>query len=680
MPKTTRASAQYIALALFFALAATYQTRFLIDLWRDFTFRYSAPPFTSGTPWPTTVDVFDRAQEAGLQPGDEINAIDGRSVDGWSDLFRPIRLKRPGDTIAVIAEREGIERRVVIPLTSVRSKRISVPVYTHAALMLVLMPVFCLLLGFGVAAIRPRDPMAWLLLILLVSLSQNFMSNVGVNGWSQGLRILSHFYRALGTLWPASMVLFGIYFTSRWRIDARYPWIKWLLIAPLVAQTLFTMAMQTGMSESYRTVEPLVDTFSRRGPAGTVAGLLGIVLFFVAIGSKSRDPDNDKDARRRFRLLLWGSAVSLIPLSCLLVFLLIYGFRDNLWSAVPTMLTLLFPVTIAHVIVVHRAMDVRVAIRQGVRSTFVRNGVHVLQVIVSAAVVILITILTGRREMPLAARLAVVSLAVASVFFVRTIARSVADWVDRRFFRESYRADGILSDLSAQVSQMLEILPLFQTVAERLSSTLHVPKVAFLVAQNGGFEPAFALGYEALPPVRFVERAGTIVQLEPSRDRCACVTRMGLPGSTMSATRNGGNWTAWGRSSCFRWREGIGCSASSAWARSVPKSPTPRRTFGSLLRSRCRPAWRSTIVNSPRPWRTRSRNESCSTGRSRSPARCSSGCSHRPLLPSKDSNTRARAGRLAVSAATTTTFSSCRTEVLAWPLAMFRVRAYQPRS
>lgn len=61
---------------------------------------------------------------------------------------------------------------------------------------------------------------------------------------------------------------------------------------------------------------------------------------------------------------------------------------------------------------------------------------------------------------------------------------------------------------------MLETLPLLQTVAERLSSTLHVPKVAFLVAQNGGFEPAFALGYDALPPVRFVERAGTIVQLE----------------------------------------------------------------------------------------------------------------------------------------------------------------------
>ena len=61
---------------------------------------------------------------------------------------------------------------------------------------------------------------------------------------------------------------------------------------------------------------------------------------------------------------------------------------------------------------------------------------------------------------------------------------------------------------------MLETVPLLQTVVERLSSALHVPKVAFLVAQNGGFEPAFALGYDALPPVRFVEQDGTIVELE----------------------------------------------------------------------------------------------------------------------------------------------------------------------
>lgn len=144
-----------------------------------------------------------------------------------------------------------------------RSKRISVLVYVHAALMLVLLPAFCILLGFGVAAIRPRDPMAWLLLVMLVSLSQNFMSNVSVLGWPQWLRIPSHVYRALGTFSPACMLLFGIYFTSRWRVDIRHPWIKWLVIVPVTGMTLFTMVMQIGISDAYRTVEPLVDLFSR---------------------------------------------------------------------------------------------------------------------------------------------------------------------------------------------------------------------------------------------------------------------------------------------------------------------------------------------------------------------------------------------------------------------------------
>ena len=249
MPKTTRASAQYIALTLFFAFAATYQTRFLIDLWRDFTFQYRLRRSRSVRRGPRSSRSSSarRRRDYDRATGSMRLMVD--SVDGSSDLIRPIRLKRPGDTIEVIAEREGIERRVVIPLTSVRSKRISATVYTHAALMHVVMPAFCLLLGFGVAAIRPRDPMAWLLLILLVSVSQNSLSNVSVSGWPQWLRIPSHVYRALGTFSPACMLLFGIYFTSRWRVDIRLPWIKWLVIVPVTGMTLFTMVMQIGISE-----------------------------------------------------------------------------------------------------------------------------------------------------------------------------------------------------------------------------------------------------------------------------------------------------------------------------------------------------------------------------------------------------------------------------------------------
>ena len=136
---------------------------------------------------------------------------------------------------------------------------------------------------------------------------------------------------------------------------------------------------------------------------------------------------------------------------------------------------------------------------------------------------------------------------------------------------------------------MLETVPLLQTVVERLSSALHVPKVAFLVAQNGGFEPAFALGYDALPRFGSSNRTARSLSWSVGSDRCACAVRMRLPGSTMSAPRNAGSWNALKRRSSFLWREGIDCWASSASGTNVPRSRTPRPTFGSSLLSPLRP-------------------------------------------------------------------------------------------
>ena len=51
-------------------------------------------------------------------------------------------------------------------------------------------------------------------------------------------------------------------------------------------------------------------------------------------------------------------------------------------------LMLLFPITLAYVIVVHRAMDVRVVIRQGLQYGLATTGIRVLQIILTAAVLI----------------------------------------------------------------------------------------------------------------------------------------------------------------------------------------------------------------------------------------------------------------------------------------------------
>ena len=92
------------------------------------------------------------------------------------------------------------------------------------------------------------------------------------------------------------------------------------------------------------------------------------------------------DAKRRLRLLYVGSSVALAPACILFVTQNIKGgeleqiFPE--WFVLSALsLMLLFPITLAYVIVVHRAMDVRVVIRQGLQYALATRGIRVLQVV-----------------------------------------------------------------------------------------------------------------------------------------------------------------------------------------------------------------------------------------------------------------------------------------------------------
>ncbi|MEJ7607196.1 MAG: GAF domain-containing protein [Bryobacteraceae bacterium] len=502
-------------LTLLFALTAVYHLHFWRDVWQDFTFRYTAPPFWLYAPWPTVIAfIHDTAEPAGLKIGDRVVSVDGRRMDGLSDLLRPVRQKAPGQSIQVEAVRDGRTQVYTIPLRSVRTKQIGVLVYAYAAVMFFLMPAVSLLLGFGVAAIRPRDPMAWLLLFLMVSLAQFSVGNVSIMGWPAWIRLPSHLYRSLSAVWPICLIWFGIYFPQRWAVDRRWPWIKWVILAPLIALVVLSAVVNLGMAEAFRAVEVLTPIQDRAFPIYRSISMAGVSLFILAIGWKSKHSELGSDARRRLRLVLWGTAVSMTPLFILLLYSLRFGFKDNPWSALAIMMTFLFPVTLAYVIVVHQAMDVRVVVRQGVQYAFARRGIVVLQMIVSILVILGVTIYTGRPEAGLGQRLGAVVAAVTSIFLVRTFASRIGSWVDRRFFREAYNSDAVLSDLSEDVRTMVETQPLLRTVADKLAATLHVPQVVMMVANGGYFEPAYATGSDGLSGIQFPRNAGTAARLE----------------------------------------------------------------------------------------------------------------------------------------------------------------------
>jgi phosphoserine phosphatase RsbU/P len=222
---------------------------------------------------------------------------------------------------------------------------------------------------------------------------------------------------------------------------------------------------------------------------------------------------SSRDARRRLLLLDAGAVASTVGLIVALVAIRrVVILSGSGWASfLLLMMVLAFPLTMAYVIVVHRAMDVRVVIRQGLQYVLATSSALVLQVAIS--VVIIITAATLSADVSVPRRIALISIGFAVLAGVRGFAQRLRGWIDRRFFREAYEADAILNDLASKVRMIVEIGPLLETVATRIAESLHVPRVAILLASEGTFQPAYALGYPSPLTVAIPEQSLTVKRL-----------------------------------------------------------------------------------------------------------------------------------------------------------------------
>jgi len=190
----------------------------------------------------------------------------------------------------------------------------------------------------------------------------------------------------------------------------------------------------------------------------------GRMLYF-AISRKSARATNP-DARRRLSLLHGGASISMTPLFILIVVNLVLGRpaienSSALFTFAVFLMLLGFPLTMAYVIVVERAMDVRVVIRQGVQYLLASRGVLFLQILLSAMVIFAAASLSI-DGMNRPQRIRLMAAGVASVALIQVFAKKTRTWIDRRFFREAYDAEQILSDLANKVRTMVETGPLLE--------------------------------------------------------------------------------------------------------------------------------------------------------------------------------------------------------------------------
>ena len=167
-------------------------------------------------------------------------------------------------------------------------------------------------------------------------------------------------------------------------------------------------------------------------------------------------------------------------------------------------------------VVVQRAMDVRLVIRQGLQYTLARRGVFVVQILLSAALFVVVAALTASHAVKPVGTVVVLAVGVWGIFLVHGATQRVAIWIDRRFFRDAYNAEQILSELAEEVRTMVET-QLLETVTGRIADALHVPRMAVLLDGSGFYRPAYAMGYGSLPAVAFPEAAATVQVLKKER-------------------------------------------------------------------------------------------------------------------------------------------------------------------
>ena len=172
------------------------------------------------------------ATAAGVRDGDIVAGVEGRPLKGITDYYSAVRRARRGDRLNLqlgAGSASAAVKTVSIelqPLQLLAASRVLAFLFT--ALFVVVMPLFCLALGFWVAAVRVGDRAAWLLLVLMLSISvlvnQSARTMFGRSDPLQPL--LTAYVVFFSNIAPVALVLFAIAFPDRLAFDRRHPWVS----------------------------------------------------------------------------------------------------------------------------------------------------------------------------------------------------------------------------------------------------------------------------------------------------------------------------------------------------------------------------------------------------------------------------------------------------------------------
>lgn len=301
------------------------------------------------------------AEWAGLKAGDRIIRINGAPLVADS-LVRTWIQHKPGDSVELAIRRPGVSVPIDVRATfrATGSAIADVGVAAHVGHgVLRLYPFTFFTVGLVVLFLRLEDPNAWLLALMFggfIAIPNFDNSFLGV---PSSVRWFAIVYRAIFDNMAAPLFYFFFaVFPTRSPLERRLPWFKWFaLVLGLFLSLPHGLALLVPASGG---IDPsLVPGFGWI----KIRYMHFSILFFnyglVALGFVSliwnaatvRAPE----ARRKIRVILFGTLVGVVPATLALAAGDFLGFNIGLWlGATVTFVLWLFPLSFAYAVVKHR--------------------------------------------------------------------------------------------------------------------------------------------------------------------------------------------------------------------------------------------------------------------------------------------------------------------------------------
>lgn len=483
-------------LGLYILASLSYWLPMTIDQWGLLFHpeQHVENPFDYDTDTRVIGELKPEARAVKVQQGATLDSLNGvpYSAKVWDEI---VNTAHPGDMMDVgFKRKDGSMGAATITFVPQKAGPHRVP-HAIAVMEEILLCFFvalgCLLMGFWVVVAKPAEGNAWLLLVLLTFPSVLFLAH---HGYATGLPaiFLEFWFQMMQLLASPALLLFGIYFPERSRLDVKYPWLKWLVLGPIFIGGLLILPYIYGSHFGPGNSPAFVRFVTQAARVINFLNLVCVVSYLALTLDKLRSASTE-DARRRLRVLTTGMSIGMSALLLVYIVLPHFGItNDNpkyVWiDYIGVLLFLVAPFTLVYVVLVQRAMDVRILLRMGARYALAKATLWVVQfALLTVIAVQLLLPVIGKKQPQLADAIGPLIIFGVVLALRAGVRKRLQRWLDRQFFREAYDAERVLNELAEEVRRYTETEPLLETVARCIAETLHVEQIAMLLRRGESF-------------------------------------------------------------------------------------------------------------------------------------------------------------------------------------------------